>query len=148
MRTSMIFMSLLASIAAVSAVPVSHQARDVSLPNVELEQRDMEHFESNEKRAMISPRITYYSGKQLNNPACGGSNPSPESHIAAVRRGGAFSCGERIKIQHNGHEVVVKVVDYMAASSSPYSIDLSPGAFSALAPLSAGVISNAQVVRM
>lgn len=95
---------------------------------------------------MTSPRITYYAGKQLNNPACGGPSPNDHSMIAAVKQG-SFKCGDRIHIQHGSNAIVVKVVDF-CPSCSAHSLDLTPGAFSQLANLDQGVISGAKMYVM
>lgn len=97
-----------------------------------------------EERAMTSSRITYYSGSQLNNPACGGPNPGRNSMIAAVKQGGRFKCGDRITIKHKHKSIKVKVVDY-CPGCPPTGLDLSPGAFSKLASLDQGIIRNAKL---
>ena len=118
-------------------------------------QRDVEELEERSKHkhhkgrdgAIISPRITFYSGNQLANPACGGSTPSPHAMIAAVKNGGAFSCGDRIHIQNGAKHVTVHVVDY-CESCSPHAVDLSPGAFLQLASLDTGIISGAKMWKL
>lgn len=149
MRAATLFTTLLLSVAAVNALPVPKQAGglvsdDDSIKRgiVELESR--RKHRASRSGEMTSPRITFYSGSQLDNPACGGPNPSPHSMIAAVQQGGAFSCGDRIHIQHEGKSVNVHVIDY-CESCSPHSLDLSPGAFSQLASLDQGVIEGAKM---
>jgi hypothetical protein len=119
----------LASLSAITAAPVPEQ----------------EQVEA--RRTMTSNRITYYSGKQLNNPACGGPNPTSHSMIAAVKQGGAFSCGDKVQIQHGSKNVVIKVVDY-CESCGHADMDLTTGAFSKLAPISQGEIGGAKVKLM
>jgi expansin (peptidoglycan-binding protein) len=97
-----------------------------------------------EERGMTSPRITFYSGSQLNNPACGGPTPSRNSMIAAVKQGGAFSCGDHIRISHKNKSIKVKVVDY-CESCSDKAVDLTPGAFAKLASLDEGIIRGAKM---
>jgi hypothetical protein len=59
-------------------------------------------------------KATWYSGSQLNNPACGGSTPSDSSMVAAVSEHGPFNCGDHIKLSKGGKTVTVKVVDKCA----------------------------------
>lgn len=132
MRTSA-FVTILAALAVAtstftSAAPVPE--------NNEVEQL--------QERGMTSPRITFYSGKQLNNPACGGPRPSRNSMIAAVKEGGAFSCGDHIRISHKNKSIKVKVVDY-CESCSDKAVDLTPGAFAKLASLDEGIIRGAKM---
>ncbi|PWN36419.1 uncharacterized protein FA14DRAFT_135178 [Meira miltonrushii] len=93
---------------------------------------------------MTSPRITFYSGSQLDNPACGGPTPSRNSMIAAVKKGGAFACGDHIRISHKNKHIKVKVVDY-CESCSDRAVDLTPGAFAKLASLDTGIITGARM---
>lgn len=127
MRSTVFITALfMASITAISAVPVPHKES---------------------RQVMTSHRITYYSGKQLKNPACGGPNPNDHSMIAAVKEGGAFSCGDKVHVQHGSNSVVVKVVDF-CESCGHQDMDLTPGAFKKLAPISKGEISGAKVHMM
>lgn len=132
--------AMLASISAVTALPFTTgqqpNARSVDAP--ELEARH---------HSMTAHRITYYSGKQMRNPACGGPNPTSHSMIAAVKQGGAFSCGDHVHIKHKHKSVVVKVVDY-CASCDNHDLDLSTGAFAKLAPIDQGEISGATLTMM
>ena len=103
-----------------------------------------ESEEQLQERGMTSPRITYYSGSQLKNPACGGPTPSRNSMIAAVKKGGAFSCGDHIRISHKNKSIKVKVVDYCESCSNK-AVDLTPGAFAKLANLDEGIITGARM---
>lgn len=103
-----------------------------------------ESEEQLQERGMTSPRITYYSGQQLQNPACGGPTPSRNSMIAAVKKGGAFSCGDHIRISHKNKSIKVKVVDYCESCSNK-AVDLTPGAFAKLANLDEGIITGARM---
>ena len=201
MRSTVFFTALLASVAAVSALPIAQQAvRGVDSPiSTIFSEKEAELFDAptaiglpalhklpvgdsvvrreespggvlidvedaltdqgieilelrkmhkaHRGQSFTSPRITYYSGGQLARPACGGPTPSPNDMIAAVKNGGEFQCGDRIKIQHAGKHVVVRVVDYCAACSDR-AVDLSTGAFRRLASLTEGVISGAQMTKM
>ena len=95
------------------------------------------------KKGSTAQRLTYYSGHQLDDPACGGPRPDDGDMIAAVVKGAGYAkCGDHITIEHNGRQVTVKVVDYCAGCAHN-SFDLSKGAFKKLAPLDEGVIEGA-----
>lgn len=95
MRFASVFSTLLAGALLVQAAPVpTEQGLDL------------------QSRNMKAARITFYSGGQLNNPACGGPRPSKDDMIAAVKQGGAFSCGEHVHLKHGEKSVHVRVVDY------------------------------------
>jgi expansin (peptidoglycan-binding protein) len=105
--------------------------------------------ESNEvglERRATSGRITYYTGSMLQNPACGGPDPSNNSMIAAVKKGGKYGCGDTLRIKSGSKSVTVTVVDYCAGCSST-AVDLTSGAFKRLAKLSKGVV-NGKVTKM
>lgn len=51
-----------------------------------------------------------------------------------------FKCGERVEVTYGSKSVVVTIADYGPQAWTNRAIDLSPAAFSQLAPLSLGVI--------
>lgn len=138
MRTSVLFIALVALISAVSATQSPESQEDSQLLA-----RDFEELYPRSK-AIHSPRITYYGGSQLKNPACGGPNPSSGSMIAAVKKGGAFKCGDTLHISKGGRIIKVKVIDHCAACSDK-AVDLTAGAFRKLTSLSDGVITGARI---
>lgn len=95
-------LALVSSLLAIQGAPVPAQHDDASLA----------------PRSLTSSRITYYTGNQLNNPACGGPRPSPHSMIAAVQNGGMFQCGDHIHLQNGHKHVRVRVVDYCESCAS------------------------------
>lgn len=87
-------------------------------------------------------RITFYSGNMLQAPACGGDAPSDSDYVAAVPKNSQFKCGDRVNLWHDGKTVTVTVRDTCASCSDPNWFDLTKSAFSALAPLDAGVVND------
>lgn len=57
-------------------------------------------------------RLTYYWGRQLQAPACGGPTPNDDDMIAAIvdpKKGGGYAkCGDRITLSHKGRQITVK----------------------------------------
>lgn len=144
MRASLFFLALVALIiSVVSAMPVIESSPIAEQASTQQVARDEIELESR-AAAVTSPRITFYSGQQLNNPACGGPTPSSKAMVAAVKNGGHFKCGDWLHISKGGKSVKVKVVDYCGSCSNK-AIDLTPGAFKKLAKLSDGVITGARV---
>lgn len=130
MRSFTLFFALI----SVFAIMISMQAAPISESSIAnpLEAR------------MKSSRITWYAGNSLSNPACGGSTPNDNSMIAAVKQGGRFGCGNRLRINYKGKSVTVRVVDYCQGCSNT-AIDLTKGAFKRLANLDVGVLHGASV---
>lgn len=132
MRSFTLFFALISMFAIIITIQAA--------PVPEVEQNAAEPLEAR----MKSSRITWYSGGSLNNPACGGSTPSNNAMIAAVKQGGRFNCGDNLRINYQGKSVKVRVIDYCEGCSST-AIDLTKGAFKKLASLSTGELHGASV---
>ncbi|ATZ58364.1 hypothetical protein BCIN_16g01700 [Botrytis cinerea B05.10] len=95
-------------------------------------------------RRSNSGDLTYYA---VGLGACGVTNSDSELVVAmsaglmGTQSNGNPNCGKKIKISHGGKSVTVKVVDKCMGCAT-YDLDLSPAAFKALAPESAGRIKG------
>lgn len=87
-------------------------------------------------------RITYYSGYMMDDPACGGSRPHDDDHVAAVRKDSQFKCGDVVTLSHNGNKVTVKIVDHCDTCTFGEWFDLSKSAFKKLGELELGIIDD------
>ncbi|PQE18899.1 SCP-like extracellular protein [Rutstroemia sp. NJR-2017a BVV2] len=91
--------------------------------------------------------LTYYD---VGLGACGWTNADSEMVVAlswelmGTQSNGNPNCGKKIKVSYGGKSVVVKVVDKCMGCKTD-DLDLSPAAFSALAPESAGRIKGTWV---
>ncbi|KAL9936530.1 hypothetical protein V8E36_004598 [Tilletia maclaganii] len=99
-----------------------------------------------------STKVTWYSGKHLLDPACGGPSPNDHTLVAAVNRHSPFaSCGDVLNIRSptNGRSVTVRIVDWCdtCSSTEPW-FDLTKGAFEKLGDLELGVIKGLQYERV
>ncbi|KAK0532790.1 hypothetical protein OC834_002060 [Tilletia horrida] len=98
-------------------------------------------------------KVTWYSGKHLLNPACGGPSPSDHALVAAVNRHSPFaSCGDVLTLRspHSpAHTVRVRIVDWCdtCSASEPW-FDLTKGAFEKLADLEVGVLKGLEFERV
>ncbi|KAK0544607.1 hypothetical protein OC845_005512 [Tilletia horrida] len=93
------------------------------------------------KRQRYTGKGTYY---RVGMGACGWHNNS-EQMVAAIDQGqyhGGSHCGNTARVCHAGNCVTVKIVDECPGCGWG-SLDLSPAAFRALAPLKIGVIDIA-----
>lgn len=93
-----------------------------------------------EKRgAMISGGVgTWYSGAELNDPACGGDTPSPSDSVVAVPDGSPAECWQWIRIEWQGKSTTAQVVDNCGTCENEVSVDMTPGVFSQLADMNKG----------
>ncbi|TGO07352.1 hypothetical protein BTUL_0288g00010 [Botrytis tulipae] len=95
-------------------------------------------------RRSNSGDLTYYD---VGLGACGTTNSDSELVVAmsaglmGTQSNGNPNCGKKIKINYGGKSVTVKVVD-KCMGCARYDLDLSPAAFKALAPESAGRIKG------
>ncbi|KAM3082067.1 hypothetical protein ACMFMG_004519 [Clarireedia jacksonii] len=91
--------------------------------------------------------LTYYD---VGLGACGWTNTDSQMVVAlshglmGTQSNGNPNCGKKIKVSYGGKSVVVEVVDKCMGCNT-YDLDLSPAAFSALAPESAGRIKGTWV---
>ncbi|KAE8220088.1 hypothetical protein CF319_g6332 [Tilletia indica] len=97
-------------------------------------------------------KVTWYSGKHLLNPACGGPSPSDHALVAAVNRHSPFaSCGDVLTFTSpsSGRSVTVRIVDWCdtCTAGEPW-FDLTKGAFEKLADLELGVLKGLEFERV
>ncbi|CAO1628289.1 unnamed protein product [Sympodiomycopsis kandeliae] len=132
------------------AVAVQEAAVDASQfaarSEQDLEARRRKHHKKNKKhhahkKSGGNGKATFYTGDQLDAPACGGPRPSDNDMIAAVKQGSQFKCGDHITLHKGSKSVTVKVVDMCEGCENTH-FDLSKAAFKSLAPLSEGVING------
>ncbi|KDN46140.1 hypothetical protein K437DRAFT_223814 [Tilletiaria anomala UBC 951] len=97
----------------------------------------------------MSGMLTWYSGKDLLNPACGGPDPTDSSLVGAVSASSSKvgSCGDRVRVTKDGNSVVVTIRDW-CASCGPNHMDVTKGVFSQIAPLTVGVLQGVTMVKV
>jgi expansin (peptidoglycan-binding protein) len=140
---------LLASVAlAVAAAPISTPAHptstsDAPTPSPTTGKGDKSDSEvsisASSGDGQFSGRGTWFTGAS---GSCAIPFDDNDLHVAmnAPQMGGTSQCGKSVKISYGGKTTTAKVLDTCPSCSSG-SLDLSPAAFKALAPLDAGVIS-------
>ncbi|KAN0061555.1 hypothetical protein ACQY0O_006402 [Thecaphora frezii] len=87
-------------------------------------------------------KLTWYSGGQLSNPACGGPTPGDDEMVVAVKENGGYGdCGDTVHIHWKGKVVSAKIRDYCAGCELAH-IDATKGVFSQLDDLEKGVLDG------
>ncbi|CAO1627340.1 unnamed protein product [Parajaminaea phylloscopi] len=140
--------ALALSSSLVAASPVAIVERDAEAPAAAaldeaavLESRRKHKKHRKGKKSGKGGMATWYTGNQMNAPACGGHKPSDSDYIAAVSANAPYKCHERVTLQKGGKTVTVKIVDFCeSCSASPTHFDLSKAAFKKLASLDAGEV--------
>ncbi|KAM0714063.1 hypothetical protein Q7P37_011027 [Cladosporium fusiforme] len=97
--------------------------------------------------AATGARVTYYTGQDLSNMQLGaceqpqGTLKAPYGAAMGFQdNGNGQTCGKCINVHYQGKSVKVQVID--KCSACPHEgLDLWPGAFETLAPLSVGVLA-------
>ncbi|KAE8214895.1 hypothetical protein CF327_g1753 [Tilletia walkeri] len=123
--------------------------RDTNTHMTEFDGRDFAKKDLHKRKRIVykNAMITYYYGRQLNAPACGGPTPSEWDAIAAVKLShGKAKCGDELHVHWKGKMVNVKVVDDCGScNENELHVDLSRGMFRKLDNLDVGVLTNAHV---
>lgn len=94
-----------------------------------------------ESRGDDGAHITWYSGKSLDDPYCGGPTPSDSDLVAATPWDSPYDCGDKVQFDYWGNKVTVTIVDKCDTCSGTW-FDLAKGAFSHLADLEVGELHN------
>lgn len=155
MRLSTVALSLLAfGIASVAGAQPDAAAAGLSSRAEVAASRDFarkmevrnpkKHKKSRAEKLITNGMMTWYGGGQLSAPACGGKTPSKHDHVAAVKQGGQFKCGDEVHLHHKGKMVKAKVVDYCEGCADNH-VDVSQGVFEQLASLDEGEIHNMHI---
>jgi hypothetical protein len=146
MRLSTIALSFIAlGVAAVAASTEQVNAPVVRDFQRKIEARDpRKHTKRRSEQLITDGELTWYGGSQLDAPACGGSTPSINAHVVAVKEGGMFKCGDTVHIHHSGKMLPATVVDYCGGCSA-HHLDLPKGFFEQFASADVGVLYNIHV---
>lgn len=102
-------------------------------------------FRKVKRGSMSGVEGTWYAGSDLKNPGCWQKShwqPNDNTHVCALQESSNFAaCGAFIQLCYKKKCTYCRKVDFCASCKKDH-IDMSPGAFKALASLDVGVIEG------